>query len=71
MLDQEQEYLDARVAEVRARRDEYVAGFTLLSAVGRLNARSLSLPVEYYDPTDNYERVRNKWFGTDGGLNAE
>ncbi|MBS4047495.1 MAG: TolC family outer membrane protein [Alphaproteobacteria bacterium] len=71
VLDQEQEYLDARVAEVRARRDEYVAGFALLSAVGRLNARSLSLPVDYYDPTENYERVRNKWFGTDGGLNAE
>jgi TolC family type I secretion outer membrane protein len=71
VLDQEQEYLDARVAEVRARRDEYVAGFTLLSSVGRLNARALNLPVEYYDPTDNYERVRNKWFGTDGGLNAE
>jgi TolC family type I secretion outer membrane protein len=71
VLDQEQEYLDARVAEVRARRDEYVAGFTLLSAVGRLGARSLSLPVEYYDPTENYQRVRDKWFGTDGGLNGE
>lgn len=71
VLDQEQEYLDARVAEVRARRDEYVAGFTLLSSVGRLGARTLALPVEYYDPTDNYDRVRGKWFGTDGGLNAD
>ncbi|MFN4277809.1 MAG: TolC family outer membrane protein [Ferrovibrio sp.] len=71
VLDQEQEYLDARVAEVRARRDEYVAGFTLLSAVGRLGARQLSLPVDYYDPETNYKRVRDKWFGTDGGLTAE
>lgn len=71
VLDQEQEYLDARVAEVRARRDEYVAGFTLLSAVGRLGARQLSLPVDYYDPETNYNRVRDKWFGTDGGLTAE
>ena len=71
VLDAEQEYLDARVAEVRSRRDEYVAGFTLVSAVGRLNARQLSLPVEYYDPETNYNRVRDKWFGTDGGLNAE
>lgn len=70
VLDQEQEYLDARVAEVRARRDEYVAGFTLVSSVGRLNARQLSLPVDYYDPETNYQRVRDKWFGTDGGLNA-
>lgn len=71
VLDQEQEYLDARVAEVRARRDEYVAGFTLLSAVGRLGARQLTLPVDYYDPETNYQRVRDKWFGTDGGLTAE
>jgi outer membrane protein len=71
VLDQEQEYLDARVAEVRARRDEYVAGFTLLSAVGRLGARQLALPVDYYDPETNYKRVRDKWFGTDGGLTAE
>jgi len=70
VLDQEQEYLDARVAEVRARRDEYVAGFTLVSSVGRLNARQLTLPVDYYDPETNYKRVRDKWFGTDGGLNA-
>lgn len=70
VLDQEQEYLDARVAEVRARRDEYVAGFTLVSSVGRLTARQLALPVDYYDPEANYKRVRDKWFGTDGGLNA-
>lgn len=70
VLDQEQEYLDARVAEVRARRDEYVAGFTLVSSVGRLTARQLTLPVDYYDPEANYKRVRDKWFGTDGGLNA-
>jgi outer membrane protein len=71
VLDAEQESLDARVAEVRSRRDEYVAGFTLASAVGRLNARQLTLPVEYYDPETNYNRVRDKWFGTDGGLNAD
>jgi len=71
VLDQEQEYLDAQVALVQARRDDYVAGFTLLSSVGRLGAREMNLPVEYYDPVANYDRVRNKWFGTDGGLNAE
>lgn len=71
VLDQEQEYLDARVAEVQARRSEYVAAFTLLSSVGRFNARTLGLPVEAYDPVANYDRVRNKWFGTDGGLTVE
>jgi len=71
VLDQEQEYLDARVALVQAHRDEYVAGYSLLSSVGRLGARQLALPVEYYDPATNYNRVRDKWFGTDGGLNVE
>jgi outer membrane protein len=71
VLDQEQEYLDARVALVQAHRDEYVAGYSLLSSVGRLGARQLALPVEYYDPVNNYKRVRDKWVGTDGGLNVE
>ena len=71
VLDQEQEYLDARVALVQANRDEYVAGYSLLSSVGRLGAHQLNLPVEYYDPVGNYNRVRDKWFGTDGGLNVE
>lgn len=72
VLDAEQELLDARVAQVRAGRDEYVAGYSLLSAIGRLGARQLALPVEYYDPETNYARVREKWFGTDaGGLEAE
>jgi len=71
VLDAEQEYLDAQVAQVRAERDEYVAGFALLSSVGRLSARNLGLSVDLYDPAENYNRVRDLWFGTDGGLDAE
>jgi len=71
VLDAEQEYLDAQVAQVRAEHDEYVAGFVLISAVGRLSARNLGLPVELYDPAENYIRVREMLFGTDGGLDAE
>lgn len=71
VLDAEQEYLDAQVAQVRAERDEYVAGFNLLSASGRLTARNLGLAVELYDPTENFNRVREKWFGSDGGLDIE
>lgn len=68
VLDAEQELLDASVALVRAQRDEFVASYNLLGAVGRLTARNLALPVELYEPADNYSRVREKWFGTDGGL---
>ena len=68
VLDAEQELLDASVALVRAERDEFVASYTLHAATGRLTARSLGLPVQLYDPLENYSRVREKWFGTDGGL---
>jgi outer membrane protein len=38
--------------------------YTVASAVGRLTAKDLSLPVAYYDETAYYNAVRNKWFGT-------
>jgi len=63
VLDAEQELLDARVNLVVAERDEYVAGFSLISAVGRLSAQRLELPVDVYDPEENYNRVRNRWWG--------
>ena len=61
-LDAEQELLDARVAVVIAERDQYVAAFDVREAIGRLNARALELPVEYYDPAAYYERVRRRWW---------
>jgi outer membrane protein len=54
VLNQQQELLNARVALVRSERDEVVAGFTLLSTVGKLTAANLELPVEIYDPKANY-----------------
>lgn len=68
VLNAEQELLQSKVDLVTARRDQYVAIYTVLAAIGKLNARDLDLDVEYYDPNANYDRVRNKWFGTDGGL---
>ncbi len=67
VLDAEQALLDSQVILVTTKRDLVVASYTLLAAVGRLDAKSLQLPVEYYDPLDHYERVKNKWWG----LNAE
>ena len=64
-LDAEQELLDARVQLVQAQRDETVAAFSLLATVGQLTARSLNLPVQHYDYTAYYNRVRDKWSGTD------
>ena len=59
ILNAQQELLSAQVQLVTARRNAYVAGFTLLAAMGRAEARDLGLE-EYgplYDPVENYDRV--------------
>ncbi|MBT3373362.1 MAG: TolC family outer membrane protein [Rhodospirillaceae bacterium] len=63
VLDAEQELLNSRVALVIAERDEYVAGYFLLAAIGRLTAVNIGLPVQIYDPDQHYQKVRNKWWG--------
>ena len=68
VLNAEQELLQAQVSLVQAERNEYVSAYTLLSSIGRLTAQSLQLPTDYYDPTIHYNEVRDKWWGTDGGL---
>lgn len=61
ILNAEQELLNAQVQLVTARRDAYVAGFALLAAMGRAEARDLGLDGgALYDPTLNYSRVRNR-----------
>jgi len=63
-LNAEQELLDARVGLVRAEHDEILAQFQVLAAAGRLDARELQLPVEYYDETAYSNRVRDQWIGS-------
>ncbi|MFA6218777.1 MAG: TolC family outer membrane protein [Erythrobacter sp.] len=62
VLNAEQELLSARSQLVTARRNAYVAGFSLLAAMGRAEARDLGLSDEgvLYDPTENYRRVRGR-----------
>lgn len=59
VLDAEQELLDARVNLVQAQRDEIVARYDLIAAVGGLNAIELQLPVRGYDVEFYYNAVRN------------
>jgi len=63
VLDSEQELLDGQVALVVAERDEFVASFDLVAAMGGLTAQSLGLAVNLYDPTKSYDRAKNTWFG--------
>ncbi|WP_422367035.1 TolC family outer membrane protein [Pelagibius sp.] len=63
VLDAEQELLDAQVNLVGAQRDEVVASYEVLTAVGRMTAGDLGLPAEIYDPETDYREVRDSWFG--------
>ena len=65
VLNAEQELLNAQVSYVRSQRDELVAAYTVLGAVGQLGARQLQLPVELYDFEANYRDVEGRWIGTD------
>ncbi len=63
VLDAQSDVLTAREALVNSRRTEMVAGFAILSAVGRLNHRKLGLKVSSYKPKDHYRAVKDKWYG--------
>jgi outer membrane protein len=66
ILNAEQESLNAKVQLVTARRNAYVAGFSLLAAMGHAEADDLGLESgTLYDPMVNYERVKGKWFDWD------
>ncbi|QEX18726.1 type I secretion protein TolC [Hypericibacter terrae] len=63
ILDAEQAYLNSQVSLVTAQRDEVVAAYAVEAAVGRLTARDLALPVEYYDVEAYYNEVHDKFWG--------
>jgi outer membrane protein len=67
VLDAEQELLDSRVSHVRAERDQVVAVYELMSAIGQMTALDLELPVTLYDPRGHYREVKGKWFGGHSG----
>ncbi|MBW8784442.1 MAG: TolC family outer membrane protein [Novosphingobium sp.] len=61
ILNAEQDLLNTQVRLVTARRNAYVAGFTLIAAMGYAQARDLGLDGgALYDPNVNYQRVRHK-----------
>ena len=61
ILNAENELLTAQVQFATAQRNAYVAGFNLLAAMGKAEARDLGLEGgALYDPQINYERVRSK-----------
>lgn len=72
ILNAEQELLNAQVQLVTARRDSYVAGFSLLAAMGRAEARDLGLEGgPLYDPAVNYDRINDIFYDYQSDPNPE
>jgi outer membrane protein len=67
VLDADQERLQAQAEVVRSRRDEYVAAYAVLRAMGLLTVNHLGLGIETYDPDINYARVQR---GPAGGFDT-
>jgi outer membrane protein len=63
VLDADQERLQAEADLVQAVRDEYVAAYNLLAAMGLLTVEHLNLGIETYDPDANFTRVQSAPIG--------
>ncbi|MCB1367020.1 MAG: TolC family outer membrane protein [Rhodobacteraceae bacterium] len=59
VLDAERELLQAETNLISARRDQYVAVYSLLSAMGLLTVRHLGLGIKTYDTNADYNRIWN------------
>ncbi|HJS85150.1 MAG TPA: TolC family outer membrane protein [Acetobacteraceae bacterium] len=66
VLVQTQTLLNARLTLVQNLANIVTASYAVASAIGRLTARDLGLPVVFYDDTAYYNAVKNKWFGLSG-----
>jgi outer membrane protein len=63
VLNAQQALLNSQVTLVQNLASLVTASYTVASAIGRLTARDLNLPVPIYDETAYYNAVKNKWFG--------
>ena len=63
ILNAEQALFQSRGNLVISQHDEVLDEFSLASALGRLTAKQLNLPVTFYDPQVYYDEVRDKFIG--------
>ena len=63
VLNAQAELVNARSLLITAQRDRVVNSYSLLSAIGRLNAEFLRLNVQAYAAETHYNQVRDSWFG--------
>jgi outer membrane protein len=63
VLNAELEYLNSQVNLESDRRNLVVAAYTVLGAMGRLDAAWIGAAAFVYDPVVHYQEVRRKWLG--------
>ncbi|MCB1329363.1 MAG: transporter, partial [Maritimibacter sp.] len=59
VLSFEQDLLDAQAARISAQSQQYLAVYSLISAMGLLTADDLRLGIATYDPEAYYNAVKN------------
>ena len=60
MLNAELEFANAKLSLLQSQHDEYVAGATLLSTMGLLQAKFITPDIEQYNPVASFERVKQR-----------
>ena len=63
VLNSQQDLVAARARLIQAQRDRVVGGYTLLSAIGRLDPKTLGLKTPDYSHEVRYNQVRDAWGG--------
>lgn len=63
VLNSQQDLILAKARLIGAQRDRVIASYTLLSAIGRLDVKTLGLNTPDYLPEVHYHQVRDAWHG--------
>src|SRR3984885_8747184 len=63
VLNSEADLVSAKARLIGAQRDRVIASYTLLSAIGRLDVKTLGLNTPDYLPEAHYHQVRDAWEG--------
>ncbi|WOH84163.1 TolC family outer membrane protein [Bradyrhizobium sp. BEA-2-5] len=63
VLNAQQDLITARARLIGAQRDRVIASYTLLSAIGHLDVKTLNLNTPDYLPEVHYHQVRDAWHG--------
>lgn len=63
VLNAQANLITAQVALVQAQRNLVVSSYGVVSAVGKLEAKTLGLAVTAHDPEEHYNQVKDAWYG--------